>query len=118
MDEFNFDNNFDIGTPISKLKNKKKSQNDDILFLIKDLENRLDKIESSNILQINKNNIISYKDIIIYIISFILLNNDYIIKIIYKIPHVNSINSPYPNLIIRTFIFGIIIYLYKIFYKR
>jgi len=142
MDEFNFDNNFEIGTSISKIKNKKIKQpkyndnnnnnnnNTEIINLIKDLETRLDDIESLNIhetIQINtdtdinkKNSIKSnkkkesfnYKDVIIYMLFFIIINNQFFIEFIYKFPYINK-NSPYPNLFIRTFIFGLSVYLFK-----
>lgn len=140
MDEFNFDDNNNIGTSVSKLKSNIKN-NDELFVLIKDLEDRLDNIELSNntseSLLINTDSIkqddqnpikqkksksikqtkINYQEIIIYMVIFILLNTKMIIEFIYKIPHLTSINSPYPNLIIRGLIFGLVIYLYKKFIK-
>ena len=54
-------------------------------------------------------------EIIICILLFMLLNNKLIIGIIYNIPLLQKINSPYPNLLIRTIIFGVILYLIKKF---
>ena len=61
MDEFNLDNNMEIGTPILKLQNLKnkestniptiksynKQVNNDLIGLIKDLESILDNLEES-----------------------------------------------------------------------
>lgn len=141
MDEFNFDdNNNNIGTSVSKLKTNIKN-NDELFVLIKDLEDRLDNIELTNnasesllintdpIKQDDQNPIkqkksksikqtkINYQEIIIYMVIFILLNTKMIIEFIYKIPYLTTINSPYPNLIIRGVIFGLAIFLYKKFIK-
>jgi len=140
MDEFNFNNNPEIGTPISNLKNYKEKQsnnNAELHLLIKDLSDRLDDIETKNIdsVQLNKpikkdkKNVdlnkfikketrINYIEIIIYMIIFILLNNKFTIEIIYNLPFIKTINSPYPNLILRTLLFGLIVYLYKKFFKK
>ena len=141
MDEFNLDDNIEFGTSISKLKNNKrmKSNNNDIFNLIKDLEIRLNNIETKNNIETNnnldtndylqtnleskekekikeKNNMFfKYKNIIIYIIFFIILNNQYVIEFIYNFPYIKTLNSPYPNLIIRTLIFGLLIYLFRTF---
>jgi hypothetical protein len=135
MDTFNFNDNFEIGTSISKIK-KKKNNDDDLLNLIKDLEERLDNIESSNNhiseeesikLNTSRNNkvkhakkkeiCIKYQEIIIYMIFFVLLNNKYAVDLIYKIPYVTSNDSFYLNLIIRTLIFGLLGLLYKKYNK-
>lgn len=57
-----------------------------------------------------------YKGIVINVLFFILLNNKFIIELIYdKIPIVKKYNSPYPNLLIRSAIFGLIIWSIKKF---
>jgi hypothetical protein len=57
---------------------------------------------------------IEFKEVIITMLLFIVLNNKIIIEMIYeKIPYVKIIQSPYPNLIIRTIIFGIILIIIK-----
>ena len=57
-----------------------------------------------------------HKDIIMNILIFILLNNKFIIELIYdKVPFVKNYNSPYPNLLIRSIIFGLLIWLIKKF---
>lgn len=137
MDEFNFNNNPEIGTSITKLKNKREEQNnnDELRLLINNLSDRLDYIETKSVdsVQINnsikkeKKNIdyksikketkINYKEIIIYMIVFILLTNTFIITTIYNIPFIKNINSPYPNLIIRTLLFGLVVYLYIKYFK-
>jgi len=64
-----------------------------------------------------KPNIIKdYKDIIINVLIFNLLNNKFIIEFIYdKVPFVKKYNSHYPNLIIRSILFGLIIWSIKKF---
>jgi len=57
-----------------------------------------------------------YKDIIMNVLFFILLNNKFIIEFIYdKIPFVKKYDSPYPNLLIRSALFGLIIWSIKKF---
>jgi purine-cytosine permease-like protein len=142
MEEFNLDNNFEIGTSISKLKNSNKKQTDynDLLILIKNLSDRLDDIENNNIdsiqmidkpikkekekkkrtdLNHTSNNIkkeekkCNFIELFVYIIIFILLNDQFTVKTIYNIPFFKNVNNPYPNLILRTILFGLLIYLYK-----
>ena len=55
-----------------------------------------------------------YRDVFLYVLIFILLNNKFIIEIIYnKVPFIKTIDNPYPNLIIRSLIFGILIIVIK-----
>jgi hypothetical protein len=50
------------------------------------------------------------------VLIFILLNNKFIIELIYdKIPFVKKYDSPYPNLLIRSALFGLIIWSLKKF---
>ncbi len=57
-----------------------------------------------------------YLDIILYILIFMLLNNKFIIELIYdRVPYIKSIESPYPNLILRSLVFGLLIFLIKKF---
>jgi hypothetical protein len=84
-------------------------------IFVKDIENKLDElnnnelsehlientISNNEIVKNNTNNV----DILIYTLLFILLNNEYIINIFNKI-------SNY-NLLIRSILFGLIIYLIK-----
>jgi hypothetical protein len=57
-----------------------------------------------------------YRDILIFVLFFILLNNKFIIGIIYdRFPYINKFESPYPNLIVRSLIFGILIFTIKKF---
>jgi len=57
-----------------------------------------------------------HRDIIMNVLIFILLNNKFIIEIIYNnIPFVQKLDSPYPNLLIRGIIFGFLIWLIKKF---
>jgi hypothetical protein len=67
--------------------------------------------------KVSKKNIIEeYKDIILNVLIFILLNNKFVIEFIYdKIPFVKKHASPYPNLLIRSALFGLIIWSIKKF---
>lgn len=57
-----------------------------------------------------------HREILVFCLLFILLNNKFIIEFIYdRFQFVRTINSPYPNLIIRSLIFGFIIYIIKKF---
>lgn len=61
-------------------------------------------------------NKIEFGEIIISMLLFMVLNNKIIIEQIYnKIPYIQKIDSPYPNLVIRTLFFGIILFLIKKF---
>jgi hypothetical protein len=57
----------------------------------------------------------NYREILILMLLFMVLNNKVIIEIIYRVPYINNYNSPYPNLIIRTLLFGVILFLIKNF---
>jgi hypothetical protein len=130
MDEFNLNNDTEIGTSVSKLQ---KNNDNELIALIKDLEDRLDSLEETKTIdtiqvsseskkKINnikkiKNNPIKISELIIYMIIFVLLNNPFIVTIIHKFPYFNTLKNPYPNLILRTILFGSIIYLYKRYIK-
>lgn len=61
-------------------------------------------------------NKIEFREIIICMLLFMVLNNKIIIELIYdKLPYMKTFDSPYPNLIVRTFIFGITLILIKKF---
>lgn len=130
MNDFNFDDNVEIGTSVSKLKKKRMSSNNNDLFsLIKDLEDRLDTIETTSAIESlqestptkknkkskNEEPKFKYTELIVYMIIFLLLNDKFTVGLVYKLPNFQS--SPYPNLILRTLIFGTLVYLYKRFVK-
>ena len=125
---------YDIDNKIKPKKTKKKSIN--MNNFVRDLETNLENLSKKpsqydNISSINlKGNInneksggsrtfyeqcieFKYLDIIFSILLFLLLNNKLSIEIIYKIPY---IDSPYPNLLIRSIIFGLLIFLIKKYY--
>lgn len=57
-----------------------------------------------------------YFDVILYVLIFILLNNKFIIELIYDcVPYIKNIKSPYPNLLLRSLVFGVLIFLIKKF---
>ena len=135
MNNFNLNDDFDFSTNISTLK--KNDEDEELLELLKDLENRLDVIEYYNKKEQNKkimkkNNINSlqlktnkniqkepdkykpnYKEYIILVIIFIILNNHITVGFIHNLPLLNKKPNPYPNLIIRILLFILMIYLYK-----
>lgn len=57
-----------------------------------------------------------YLDIIISVLLFTLLNNKVVIELIYRLPYINNIDSHLPNLIIRSIIFGLLLYIIKKYY--
>lgn len=57
-------------------------------------------------------------ELLIFIVLFILLNNKFFVDIVNSIPYVNINDNMYPNLIIRSIIFGFIIYTYKKYYTN
>ena len=69
-------------------------------------------VVSSHTIKTPTNN---YRDIAIYILIFMLLNNKFIIELIYSIPYIKTILSPYLNLAIRSFSFGIVLFFLKKF---
>jgi len=61
-------------------------------------------------------NSIDFREIVICLLLFMVLNNKIIIELIYnKIPYIQNIDSPYPNLLLRTVVFGIILIIIKKF---
>lgn len=57
-----------------------------------------------------------FREVIVSMLLFMVLNNKIIIELIYnKLPIINTWNSPYPNLLFRTIIFGLILILLKKF---
>jgi hypothetical protein len=58
-------------------------------------------------------------EILIYILIFMILNNKFIIDLIFNyVPYIKNINNPYPNLLIRSLLFGILLYFYKKYYTN
>jgi hypothetical protein len=58
-------------------------------------------------------------EILIYVLVFMILNNRFIIDIIFKyVPFIKTINNPYPNLIVRAIMFYLIVYAYKKYYAH
>jgi hypothetical protein len=127
-------------TKEQKQKHRKyKQMNQPINNFIRDLENNLDnftvvsnkKVESNvhtprvsinedkneyipNI-ELNSGCVI-HREIFISMLLFMIINNKIIIELIYNyIPLFQKMESPYPNLLLRTIIFGLILYLIKKF---
>ena len=77
-----------------------------------------EQAKEKTIIDIVKNffNKIEFREIVIYMLLFMVLNNKLMIELIYnKIPYMQQIDSPYPNLIFRTIFFGIILIFIKKF---
>jgi len=108
----------------------KSKQNVSINNLIRDLESDLKNHDNiNNVVEVPekpkeiikptkpiKNDTI---EILIYVLVFMILNNRFIIDIIFKyVPFIKTINNPYPNLIIRALIFYAIVSIYKKYYTQ
>jgi hypothetical protein len=95
-------------------KNKNKNPN-----INKNLNKnfKLDQNNEINIMKsLNKIYNFKHRDIILYILLFMLLNNKFVIELVYeKVPFVKLLDNPYPNLLIRSILFGMLIYLIKKF---
>jgi hypothetical protein len=75
------------------------------------------KPEQTRIDNITKTNDIV--EILIYVLVFMILNNKFIIDIIHNyVPYMKIFNNTYPNLVIRSCLFGFCIYLYKKYYTN
>lgn len=99
---------------------KKNIQNNELQKLENNInlipDNLINKDNKNEVKKCNNNFIQEYKDIIMNVLIFILLNNKFIIELIYdKIPFVKKYDSPYPNLLIRSALFGLIIWSLKKF---
>jgi hypothetical protein len=125
----NTDTDIDYDKIMENLNNSDYDKNNSIKQIIENVENDI-KNNNNNKIDIDINNNVNdnnnnnnndndtcyinlinseYRDIIILILLFILINNDYIIEIIN-----NKICSYlFPNLIIRSLVFGIILYILK-----
>jgi hypothetical protein len=118
---------------------KNKRINQPINNFIRDLENNLDnftvvsnkkvepKVNTPRVsinedkneyipnIELNSGCII-HREIFISMLLFMIINNKIIIELIYNyIPSFQRMESPYPNLLLRTIIFGLILYLIKKF---
>jgi len=98
---------------ITKEKNEDDNIITDSIMLVSDNNNLISSNDKPNFLK----SILNYenRNIILYILLFMILNNKFIIQIIYDIPYINKISSTIPNLLLRSFIFGLIIFLIKKF---
>jgi hypothetical protein len=81
-------------------------------------ENNKKKEGFINKIKINKLWNSNTKELLILALLFMILNNSFIITLIYdRIPFMKSYNSPYPNLLLRTILFVLFIYLIKNYIK-
>lgn len=74
--------------------------------------------KEKTIIDVIKNffNKIEFRETFICMLLFMVLNNKIIIEFIYdKLPYIQKIDSPYPNLILRTLFFGILLIIIKKF---
>jgi len=121
--------------------NYRPKKNVNMNKLIRNLESDLKKYSSDDILnndnipvalndnqlkkkpQLQNNNQVPKSndlvEILIYVLVFMILNNKFIIDIIYNyVPYIKNINNMYPNLLIRSGLFGLLIFLYKKYYTN
>ncbi len=127
MNEFGLDDIENIGTPISKIK-ENNIKKDKIYNFTKHLETNLDNLNKKPNEMVKNTNIIMKEEnltntnllLVIYIVLFCLLNTELIINSIYYLINL-SINPDDTNnqiittlnLLLRTLLFGLILYLIK-----
>lgn len=73
----------------------------------------IDNEQFTNSIKLNTVKSNDYIGILIFVLLFMILNNKFIIETIGKISYMKNTTSEYPNLIIRSILFGIIIFYYK-----
>jgi len=109
-------NGYNYNEPLPVNYSKNLVQNTQLQKLEQTINSTPEIINNKPIKKEKPNIMKEYKDIIINVLIFNLLNNKFIIEFIYdKIPFVKKYNSPYPNLIIRSILFGLIIWSIKKF---
>jgi hypothetical protein len=97
--------------PVETIKMK---QNEQTLDNKKETKNVSQPVKESNLTSSVFN--FEYIDLMVYVLLFVLLNNKFVIELIYdRVPFIKSVESPYPNLILRSIIFGVLIFLIKKF---
>ena len=114
---------------------RKKKKNINMNSFVRNLETNLENLNNSNSMNNDSiklndnpkidNNIqggyydmisnFKYMDILLSVLLFLLLNNKLSIETIYRIPNM-SLDNPYPNLIIRAVIFGLLLFIIKKYY--
>lgn len=113
---------------------KKKKKNINMNSFVRNLETNLENLNNNDnnvdSIKINDNPKIvtnsqegyydmicnfKYMDILLSVLLFLLLNNKLSIETIYRIPNM-SLDNPYPNLIIRAIIFGLLLFIIKKYY--
>jgi hypothetical protein len=106
LDNIKKERNKDMFTDVKQMPTKKEV--DSIKLVHKEVKPDKKSVEDS--LQIS--NKFEHKDIIIYIVLFIILNSKILIELIYDKISIAREN-PYPNLIIRALVFGALLFLIK-----
>jgi hypothetical protein len=110
---------------------KKKKKNINMNSFVRNLETNIENLSKKNIndesVQIvvpSKNDVpektwcdqfieFKYLDIIFGVLLFMILNNRLTIETLYKLPYMNPEVSTVPNLLLRSIIFGILLFLIK-----
>jgi hypothetical protein len=91
--------------------------NDNIPTAINEQPKKKVVIKSTKTQPIRSNN--DMIEVLIYILIFMILNNKFIIDLIFNfVPYMNSFNNTYPNLLIRSVIFGLLVFIYKKYYSN
>ena len=109
------DNDNDNNNDDDNNNNNNNNNNNDYSDESSDKHENIKKKENYSILKKIKKFILEdNKDLMIIILIFVLLNTHFIINLINnKVSFIKDINNIYPNLIIRTIIFSIILYILK-----
>jgi hypothetical protein len=116
---------------------RKKKKNINMNSFVRNLETNLENLNNSNSNNMNNDSIkindnpkidnksqeeyydiisnFKYMDILLSVLLFLLLNNKLSIETIYRIPNM-SLDNPYPNLIIRAIVFGLLLFIIKKYY--
>jgi hypothetical protein len=119
LNSYNYNEPLPVNYTKNIVQNSQLQKLENTFNLIPDINHNKKKETEKNLLQKSKHILHENKDIFIYILVFILLNNKFIIEFIYdKIPFVKKYNSPYPNLLIRSILFGLIIWAIKNFLSK
>jgi hypothetical protein len=111
-----------IMRPIINIDNKKEITKDTTKVSVKEETKEAKKaneeIKEQTIINVINDflNKINFREIFICMLLFMILNNKIIIEFIYMyVPYIKIIESPYPNLILRTIFFGFFLLIIKKF---
>lgn len=143
LDEINNDtcvNNISYESKENNIRNiqntnnsKKSKKNINMNSFVRNLETNIENLSKKPVDSIqynNNNNIVDnyektlyeqivefkYMDIIFCVLLFMLLNNKLTIETLYRLPYINIETGALPNLLLRSFIFGLVLFIIKKYY--